>query len=321
MLILVVLSIFPLLGLFLMGLGVRNVWRGVASTSWPKTSGVVVAPVVAESTSEDSQTGATSTTNSTTVTVAYKVDGREYKTDTMHFGETVSSDASEAEMARLRYPPGAEVPVAYHPQNPAIAAVKPGFAAEALTLPVVGLAILLMGVLPIFAIQSSSGQGQGMSNMIPRIFGGIFMLVGVTLLTIGVRRLWRDHESETWPKAPGVILFSTTTSSTSESRDSDGTTSTGTSYNSPLVVEYEVNGRKHYSNTRRFGQLAGSGEKWAAEIAERYPKGAQVQVSYSPADPDQAVLEPGITSEGYWLPGAGAAFFLFGLIAVLVIRF
>lgn len=313
MLILAALSIFPLLGLLLLGFGARNVWRGVASVSWPKASGVVLGSDVAESTD---------------VTVAFKVDGREYKTGTMHFGESVSGDPSEAEMARLRYPKGLEVPVAYHPQNPALAAIKPGFAAEALTLPVIGFALVLAGVMFMFAYQSSTIPGPGMSNMVPRIFAAIFMLIGLLLLVPGVRRMVRGRESLSWPKAPGVILFSASTSITSVDRNDDrdsesyGKKTSITTFNSPLVVEYEVNGRKHYSNTRRFGHLSGSSDqKWAAEIAERYPTGAKVQVAYSPADPDLSVLEPGNNSEAYFLPGAGAAFFLFGLIAVLVIRF
>lgn len=314
MLVLAALSIFPLLGLLLLGFGARNVWRGVASVSWPKVSGVVLEPGDAENSS---------------VIVAYKVDGREYKTETMHFGESVgSSDPSEAEMARLRYPKGMEFPVAYHPQNPALAAIKPGFAAEALTLPVIGLALVLAGVMFVFAYQSSTIQGPGMSKMVPRMFAAIFMLIGLMLMVPGVRRMVRGRESLSWPKAPGVILFSTGTSITSVERNDDrdsesyGKTTSSTTFNSPLVVEYEVNGRKHYSNTRRFGHLSGSSDaKWAEEIAERYPTGAKVHVAYSPADPDLSVLEPGNNSEAYFLPGAGAAFFLFGLLVILVVRF
>ncbi|MGH9650569.1 MAG: DUF3592 domain-containing protein, partial [Terriglobales bacterium] len=205
MLVLAALSIFPLLGLLLVGVGARNIWRGVASASWPKASGVVLGAGV---------TGYS-------VTVAYKVDGREYKTDAMHFGATVSSNPSEAEMARLRYPKGAEVSVVYHPQNPAIAAVKPGFVSDALVLPAIGLAVALMSAVPIFALQLSPGQMQGMGNMAPRIFGCVFMLVGLMLIVPGVRRLMRDRESLNWPKAPGVILFSTGTSSISVERNDD----------------------------------------------------------------------------------------------------
>ena len=315
-------SLVPLLGLILLGRGGREVWRGMASTQWPQTSGVVLASEVSENTSTSLRTHTTSTTYSSTVTVGYKVNGKEYRTSTLHFGQsTGSSDPSEAEMARLRYPQGAEVAVAYHPRDPALAALKPGFAAEALTLPMAGLALTLVGIMFMLAFQSATAQGQGMSVMVPRMFAAIFMLVGLILMTPGVRSLMRARESVAWPKAPGVILFTRMTSNTSVDQNVEGIKTRTTTYNSPLVVEYEVNGRKHYTNTRRFGQLAGSGQEWAQEIAERYPIGAKVQIAYSPADLDLAVLEPGVSSEAYWLPGTGAAFFLFGLIAILVIRF
>jgi len=314
---LALLSIIPLLGLLLLGLGTRDVWRGVASARWPKATAVVIESVGGENAGND--------TPSSTVIVAYTVNGQEYKTSTMHFGEsTGTSDPSNAEMARLRYPKGLEISVAYHPQNPAIAAVKPGFAAEALTKPVLGISLVLVGVMFMLAFQSGTAQGPGagMTIMVPRMFGAAFMLIGVALLTPGVRRMVRAAESVNWPKAPGVILFSGIDSTISESRDDDGAAVETTIFSSPLVVEYVVGGRKHYSNTRRFGHLAGSSDaNWAQEIAQRYPVGAKVQVSYSPADPDQAVLEPGISSEAYWLPASGLVFLLFGLLVVVVIRF
>jgi hypothetical protein len=86
----------------------------------------------------------------------------------------------------------------------------------------------------------------------------------------------------------------------------------------PLAYQYEVEGIKHFSNVRHFGQFAASSEDWAEEIRERYPSGADVQVSYCPTDPDLAVLEPGIARAAYYLPGGGAAFLLFGLLAAVV---
>ena len=317
MLIYAVLSIFPLLGLLMLGYGARNVWRGVASVNWPRAAGIVIASGGAGNTGTDTESNYASM-----VTVGYKVNGQEYQTSTMQFGVSdVSSDPSELEMARLRYPKGAEVPVAYHPQNPDLAALKPGFATEALLMPACGIAVMLMGIMAVLGVQSAHSPGRHMITWILRLFGAIFMLVGMMLIIPGVRRIVRGSESLSWPKAPGVILFSQVTSSTSVDTDSDGNSSTSTTYNTPLLIEYEVNGRKHYSNTRAFGRIAGSGEKWAAEIAERYPTGKKVQVAYSPADPDEGVLEPGFTSEAYWLPGAGAVCFLFGLIAAVVIRF
>ena len=43
--------------------------------------------------------------------------------------------------------------------------------------------------------------------------------------------------------------------------------------------------------------------------------GADVPASYCPTDSDLTALEPGIGHETYYLPGGGAAFLLFGLLA------
>jgi hypothetical protein len=63
--------------------------------------------------------------------------------------------------------------------------------------------------------------------------------------------------------------------------------------------------------------LAGSAEDWADDIAARYPVGKKVKVAYLPGEPETAVLEPGIHNESWFLPGAGAAFFLFGLAVIV----
>ena len=78
-----------------------------------------------------------------------------------------------------------------------------------------------------------------------------------------------------------------------------------------------MNGKRHYSNTRRFGALSGADSEWANEIADKYPQGLKLPVRYHPDDPNLAVIETGISSEAYWLPGAGAAFFLFGVAAAV----
>ena len=135
------LSIFPLMGLLLLGLGLRNVWWGVASNKWPQTRGVVVGSEVSESTTRNVREGTTSTMYSSSVRVSYRVNGQEYMTNKLHFGQSEgSSDPSEVELAHLSYPQGMEVAVSYDPQKPALATLKPGFFAEALTLPAYGVA-------------------------------------------------------------------------------------------------------------------------------------------------------------------------------------
>jgi len=48
---------------------------------------------------------------------------------------------------------------------------------------------------------------------------------------------------------------------------------------------------------------------------KNYPEGKPVRIYHSPRDPWVACLEPGINNEVWYLPGAGAAFLLFGLAA------
>ena len=52
-------------------------------------------------------------------------------------------------------------------------------------------------------------------------------------------------------------------------------------------------------------------------LIEHAGLGREVTVSYRPDAPDIATVETGIAREAWWTPGAGAAFFLFGLAALI----
>ena len=79
------------------------------------------------------------------------------------------------------------------------------------------------------------------------------------------------------------------------------------------MYEYEVAGKKHYNNIRRFEEISGGADEDMERIAQRYHKGAKVDVRYFPADPDVSNVEPGNTSSAFILPGIGVAALLFGL--------
>jgi hypothetical protein len=141
----------------------------------------------------------------------------------------------------------------------------------------------------------------------------VFCGLGILALSSGAQRLWRGAASEHWPSVQGTILFSRV--NTSETQDSDDRPST--TFSPQFVYTYEVDGVKHFNNRRRFGQIEGSGEDWAEDIAVRYRAGKAVRVYYFQADPDVAVLEPGNNSEGLWLPGIGLVALLFGLATLI----
>jgi hypothetical protein len=151
------------------------------------------------------------------------------------------------------------------------------------------------------------------------LFAGVCCAIGALFLTISLVNFSRAHASERWPVASGVIVYGNTDRSTSTVTTSDRNTYRVSSSSADLVYRYDVGGKQHYSNVRRFGQLAAASGNWAGDIAKRYPLGQSVSVRYDPANPNLAVLEPGFDTECYWAPGAGAAFFLFGVAVFIVV--
>jgi hypothetical protein len=305
------LALLGLGGLAMLGFGLRNVWRAAASSRWPTTEGVIENSTSSASVSRDSR--ATSTTYSAYIVARYHAAGRDLVTNLVRFGQTAGSgDVTDAELERLRYPAGGKVTVSYHPGDPTIAVMRPGIHAEVFGLPGAGLAFLLPAIMFGFLMQNwenSSGLKTGMT-----LFVIIFALIGVTLLSLGVRNLWRGFASQRWPSVPGVVRYGKVEFTDSVTKDEDGNTEVTPVSGGRMVYQYEVNGRKHFNNVMRFGLLyASSDGSHSEDIARTYPAGSKVEVSYDPSDPDLATIVPGIDNEAYWLPAAGAAFFLFGL--------
>ena len=306
-------------GLYLFVLGLSNVNRAVASSHWPRTAGKVVRSDTREQHDVDKKTRAVSVIYSADTVIQYEVARKPYSTNLIHFGQTLGSgDASEAELQRLRYPLNGAVPVSYDPSRPWIAAARPGLHAEAFWLPGAGLAFLLPAAVALFVFLTVFRAAPRQSDdviapVVAGLLAAVFCGLGILALSSGAQRLWRGAASEHWPAVQGTGLFSRV--NTSETQDSDDRRST--TFSPQFVYTYEVDGVKHFNNRRRFGQVEGSGEDWAEDIAMRYRAGKAVRVYYFQADPDVAVLEPGNNSEGLWLPGIGLVALLFGLATLI----
>jgi hypothetical protein len=313
------LGLVLFIGLGLFGLGARNLRRAWASRHWPTTTATVVESATQTEVSKPTgfrRNHVSATMYTANIQFQYVVDDHTYRTDQIWFGQTVgSSDSSEAELRRFRYPLGGKVTVCYDPADPAIAAVHAGFQADALWLPGAGLAFLVPAVMA-FLMLRSSFAGSGMAVGLT-LFTLVFMTIGAVILFFGGRSVLRAWQSGKWPTTHGAIVYGRTEESRSSSTDEDGEEVVSTTYGARIIFQYEVGGQTHYSNTRRFGQLAGSDAEWASRIAALYPVGREVTVSYRPDAPDIAAIEPGIANEAWWVPGTGAAFFLFGLAALV----
>jgi len=305
-------AFFAFMGAVVLRSAARDVWRGLASTSWPRVAAEVVRSDVTSEASRSSD-GSTSTIYSANLLFEYQVDGESYTTDRIRFGESLGSgDPSEPELQRLRYPEGARASVVYDPDEPWMAAARPGVRAGAL-VPIVAAFALLLGATLIVVTGFFMLADAPVLRLLLRLFVLAFMLMGASMATAGASNIYFARASRSWPTAAGEIVYGHGDSVQSRWVDSDGRRQQATTYSTSIVYSYPVDGITHFANTRRWGQLAGAGEEWAADIAARYPVSGAVTVHYDPVDPDRAVLEPGLTSDVWWLPGAGLAFLLFGL--------
>lgn len=348
------IGLVALLGLYLFVKGARNVQRAVASTGWPTTTGLLVRSDTTDSIDRTPKTGEAVESHSTKTIIRYDANGKTYTTGVIHFGQLLgSSDASDAALQRIRYPVGSEVVVSYDPRAPWIAAIRPGLHTEAFWLPGAALAFLLPAVLCLAmlpnimrAVRDGGAADEAFQSAVHRamedaargvpvpdrlpvpppgaggsagmaiaagVFAGVFCALGILALAGGMQKVWRGWASASWPTVPGEVVFTRVGSHVQAPSGQDGGNST--SYSPEFVYQYNVAGRKHVNNVRRFGGVQGAGEEWARDIARRYPMGKKVSVAYFPTDPDVSVLEPGNGGDAFWLPGIGVALLLFSLAA------
>jgi hypothetical protein len=217
----------------------------------------------------------------------------------------------------LRYQPGAKVTIYHHPKDASVAVVKPSVDSDVVWYLVAGLAFILLGVLGSLGYLSIVWDVH-LFVRASNLAWLLFVLLGVAVLTPGLENLSHAYMSQSWPVTKGVIVYAEQDSDSRVRQDSEGDTVRSSTYGAPLAYRYQVNGTNYFSNVRYFGQFVASGEGWAKAIQARYPSGTDLPVRYCPTDPDLAVLEPGIRSEAWYLPGGGAAFVLLGLVAFLI---
>ena len=107
-----------------------------------------------------------------------------------------------------------------------------------------------------------------------------------------------DKAQKTWVRTAATVL---------ESRVAEKRRDNRTSYYAHLRYRYTFNGRNYESG--QIGNADGAGWRGPAQkLANRYPAGADVIAFVDPANPENALLEPGYS----WFTIAGL--FLIGLV-------
>jgi len=155
------------------------------------------------------------------------------------------------------------------------------------------------------------------------VVGGLSILLvfGGYLFGIGARNVWRGLASPGWPSVVGSVTTSETSKTVTPSGTphSRSTQAASVIYSADVRFTYSIGGAEYTTTTLHFGQTLGSGDSSDAELRHaRYPVGGPVRVFYKPGDPGVAAVEPGFSPEVLWLPGAGLAILLPGVMGIIL---
>lgn len=141
------------------------------------------------------------------------------------------------------------------------------------------------------------------------LFPLLFLVVGLILLVIGARQLYQGEQSKAWPTVQGKIAVAELGKRVD--RDSDNST-VSTTYSADISYDYIVDDVAYVNGDLHFGSVSSSDPSSARRLLQRYPVGKVVTVYYNPAQPQQAVLEPGIAGVTWILPVIGLIFAVVG---------
>ncbi len=157
----------------------------------------------------------------------------------------------------------------------------------------------------------SRESSPGGNPVVEKVVPGILMIVGVGIIVAGVLGLQKAQDSADWPEVSGRIL-----SSSVDSRMKSGSINQKPKkrnrkrrlYFPKIRYEYSVKG-KTYTGTRiSYGDSESENQARARRISNQYSAGKEVRVFYSPSDPQECLLEPGVKGQTWFLPLFGILF-------------
>jgi len=140
---------FLIVGIVMLGFGLRSLRAARASASWPVADGTVTSSEVERSTSRSSsgkRSARTTTTYHAKVKYRYSVGGQSHEGDRVAFGDYGSSKSSHAREIAARYPVGIKVDVFHAPDSPDQSVLEPGLKGPAFILPGMGTVFTIIGL-------------------------------------------------------------------------------------------------------------------------------------------------------------------------------
>lgn len=269
--------------------------QAAGARSWARTTGRIVSSTV----SRPALVGKGDETRATVeVRYQYHVGDKDYEGDRIRFGGRSGTSAVIADRIAAKYPPGAVVDVYYNPKSPSRAVLEPGDKGNVTAL--IAFLIVFVAISAVLVAHSVAGKVLSTSDGTP-LFAYLLplfaMLVGLGSLVEYGRMRRRQSASQRWPSAPGTITQAGVIAEEREEADderSDGLAQVTMRYRADVRFSYTVNGRVFHADRWKWGLTAYyPDEAAAAAVIARYRAGAPVRVFYNPANPGEAVLEPG----------------------------
>jgi hypothetical protein len=155
------------------------------------------------------------------------------------------------------------------------------------------------------------------------VFAVFVGVAGLFMLGFALWRAVQGARTRKWPSVPGTVLTSNTIARRAkklQSEEGEEEPTTQVLYHAEIKYTYTVGGREYTGEHLRLDSLEVSSEEHARKVTARYPQGASVTVYYNPADPSQALLEPGPGASVWMLIAASAGCFLLAAVLGAFVR-
>ncbi|NTV46848.1 MAG: DUF3592 domain-containing protein [Chlorobiales bacterium] len=138
---------FILMGIVITYMGVRTLYYGSESESWPITTGRIKSSNMDYTAAPKREQQERSGSYHAEILYQFKVQGKIYSGDRIAFGGYGETGEEYVQKLLNRFPEGKLVRVYYKADDPEVCALQPGQKSEAWYIPIVGLAFVLFGTL------------------------------------------------------------------------------------------------------------------------------------------------------------------------------
>ncbi|XOF34076.1 MAG: DUF3592 domain-containing protein [Candidatus Electrothrix sp. YB6] len=143
-----------------------------------------------------------------------------------------------------------------------------------------------------------------MNKIMVLSLGCLFFGLGLEISDYSLFEVYKALSSKGWPTANGVIVSSQVNPSMINSGQDAGVL-----YHASIVYKYNVNGTVYEGKKIKFGELEGTAPDASRMLLNQYRNNEAISVYYRPGSPGEAVLEPGLHRNTWFIP-------LFGLFVV-----